>query len=291
MKSEIGTLTMSLAQAYAQCEALVRDADKDRFLAGLFAPADRRRHLFALYAFNLEIARVRELVREPLPGEMRLQWWRDALAGAGRGDVQAHPVAHAFLDTVAACRLPNAPLLDLIEARSFDLYPDPMPSMDALFGYVRKTSSALIALASLVLAGADDPAAREASEPAGIASGIVRLLQAFPAHAARGQVYVPLDLLGRHDVDVADVFAGRTTPSLGAALAELRTMARTAFAQLRERAELSAAAVPAFLPVVLVPPLLRRLDDAEPFAPVELPQWRRQWVLWRAARCPRAYGL
>ena len=69
-----------MQDAYAHCEAVVRAHDKDRFLAALFAPADLRRHLHALYAFDGEIARVREAAREVLPGEIRLQWWRDALA-------------------------------------------------------------------------------------------------------------------------------------------------------------------------------------------------------------------
>src|ERR1700755_177415 len=94
---------------YAHCEAVVRAADKDRFLAALFAPAERRRHLFALYGFNGEVSRVRELAREALPGEIRLQWWRDVLGGDARGEVSANPVAAALLDTIKACDLSRDP--------------------------------------------------------------------------------------------------------------------------------------------------------------------------------------
>ena len=77
---------------YRHCEALVRAADKDRFLATLFAPADKRGPLFALYAFNAEITSVRERAREPMPGEIRLQWWRDVhqWRADGRGSRQPH---------------------------------------------------------------------------------------------------------------------------------------------------------------------------------------------------------
>ena len=71
---------------FEHCAALVREADRDRYLATLFAPAEHRDALFALYAFNVEIARVRELAREPLPGEIRLQWWREVLSGERDGD-------------------------------------------------------------------------------------------------------------------------------------------------------------------------------------------------------------
>ena len=73
-----------MADSFDHCEELVRTGDKNRFLATLFAPQKYRRALYALYAFNLEVARTRELAREPIPGEIRLQWWRDVLGGAGR---------------------------------------------------------------------------------------------------------------------------------------------------------------------------------------------------------------
>src|SRR5690242_2632223 len=86
---------------FAHCENLVRAGDKDRWLASLFAPADRRPPLHALYAFNLEVARVRELAREPMAGEIRLQWWREVIAGTRPGEAAAHPVAAALLETIA----------------------------------------------------------------------------------------------------------------------------------------------------------------------------------------------
>ncbi|MBL8586205.1 MAG: squalene/phytoene synthase family protein [Bradyrhizobiaceae bacterium] len=272
--------------AYAYCEDRVRAADKDRFLASLFAPAEARRHLFALYAFNAEIARVREVVRTPMAGEIRLQWWRDALQGEGHGEVRANPVADALIGTMAACRLPVEPLLALIEARSFDLYNDPMPTLDALYGYVRKTSSSLVELAAVILGGAD-PIAAGLAGPAGIGSGIARLLQAFPVHAAGGRLYLPGEVLARHGVAPADVYARRATPQLRAALSDLRERARLELDQVATAADrLTDQVRPAFLTVALARLLLDRLEAhaADPFAPVEVPQWRRQWALWRSAR-------
>src|SRR4029079_14365377 len=130
---------------FDHCEALVRQADKDRYLATLFAPERYRRPLFALYAFNVEIARVREVAREPMPGEMRLQWWRDVLTGF-RGE-QSGPVAAALVAVIVRYRLPLHVLSDLIEARSFDLYDDPMASLAELEAYAAKTSAAVMALA------------------------------------------------------------------------------------------------------------------------------------------------
>src|SRR3954468_3290000 len=111
-----------MQESFAHCEALVRAADRDRFLAALFAPRERREALFALYAFNLEIARVREVVREPVSGEIRLQWWRDVLAGGGRGEIEAHPVASALRASMARYGISTERLQAIIDARRFDLY-------------------------------------------------------------------------------------------------------------------------------------------------------------------------
>ena len=141
-----------MQDAFAHCEALVRSADRDRFLAALFAPAEHRGALYALYAFNIEIARVREIVREPLAGEIRLQWWNDAIEGKAAGEVAANPVAAALLESVARYRLPAELLTGLIEARRFDLYDEPMLTLADFDDYARATSAALIELAARVLA-------------------------------------------------------------------------------------------------------------------------------------------
>ena len=151
-----------MQQSFAHCEALVRAADRDRFLTALFAPRERRDALFALYAFNVEIARVREVVREPVAGEIRLQWWSDVLAGGGRGEIEAHPVASALLATMARYGLSGQRLQTTIAARRFDLYDEPMVALADLEGYAEGASSSLIALAAKILNGAGEPRYRRA---------------------------------------------------------------------------------------------------------------------------------
>jgi phytoene synthase len=275
-----------MQDSFSYCEQLVREADKDRFLASLFAPADRRSPLFALYAFNVEIARVRELVHEPLAGEVRLQWWRDGLEGRTQGEMRANPVADALLDTVARFELPRERLAELIEARTFDLYDDPMASLSDLEGYARSTSSVVIELASAILCG-NVLELGETATHAGIAYAIAGLLRAFPIHAARGQLYLPSDLLERHGIVRQDIHARQATSGLLAALSELRQQVRHHLAELDEwRSLVPPEASPAFLPVALVPAILASMErpSYDPFKLVEISQWRRQWTLWRAAR-------
>jgi 15-cis-phytoene synthase len=283
-----GTKLPDLQGAFARCEASVRAADRDRFLATLFAPAEHRGALHALYALNIEIARVREAVREPLAGEIRLQWWSDAIAGKAAGDATANPVAAALLETMTRYRLPSELLTGLIAARRFDLYDDPMRTLADFNDYARGTSATLIELSARILAR-DVPDLGALAHHAGLAHAIAGLLQAFPAHAARGQLFLPLELLERFGVRPQDLAAKPAAPQLRAAFAELRRQAREHLAQARRLAGgIPDAALPALLPVALVVPLLDRMEreDYDPFVPVEMPPWRRQWRLWRASRRP-----
>jgi len=276
-----------MVDSFEHCEALVRDGDKDRFLATLFAPQKYRRALYALYAFNLEVTRIRELAREPMPGEIRLQWWRDVLGGAGRGEVDAHPVAASLRDVVVRYRLPPRMLVELIDARSFDLYDEPMASLSYLERYAAQTSSALIELAARILCDGRDTATADLTRHAGIAYAIAGLLRVLPMHAARGQLYLPADLMERYGAQSLDVFAGNATTELRAVLAELRLVARHHLSAARGLLNGMAPEVaPALLPVALTRPILDRMErrSYQPFHPSELPQWRRQWALWRAAR-------
>jgi len=276
------------AWVFAHCEAQVREGDPDRYFATLFAPADKRPFLFALYAFSREVARVRETVSEALPGEIRLQWWRDTLQGEARGDVRANPIAAALDDAIVRFRLPRQALVDLVDARTFDLYDDPMPSLSDLEGYAGETSSSLIRLASLVLADGADPGAADAAGHAGVAYAMTGLLRAFPWHARQGRLYLPADVLGRFGVSREDVVSGRGGPGLLGALAELRGIARRHLDQARTlRSTITPASAPAFLPVGLVESYLKEMERRgyNPFrTAIDIPQWRRLWLLWRAAR-------
>jgi phytoene synthase len=273
---------------FEHCATLVRDADRDRYLSTLFAPAEQRDALFALYAFNAEIARVRELAREPMPGEIRLQWWREVLLGERASEAAAHPVAAALQATLARNGMAVERLVGLIDARTFDLYDEPMATLDELESYGRATQGTLVALAAGVL-GVGQETVETLTRHAGMGYAIAGILRALALHASRRQLYVPLDVLERHAVDRDDIFAARANDALRAALAEMRGHARRHLAIAR--AELTTAPheiLPALLPAAAVGPTLRRMQRRgyEPFALDELPAWRRQWLIWRAARNP-----
>lgn len=282
-------MSLRMSTNFDHCAALVREADRDRYLAALFAPAEHRDALFSLYAFNVEIARVRDLAREPIPGEIRLQWWREALAGERVGEVAAHPVAAALRETLARYKFVAAPLLELIDERVFDLYDEPMMTTGALEFYAIRTQSPIFAMAAGILKSGAMPGELFTLD-ASVAFTIGAILRGFGRHAARRQLYVPQDVLDRHQVRPADIFAERESAALLAALAEMRALARSHLAAAQEKLRSTTAEVlPAFLPVALVGPQLRGMEKPgyRPFAPQPMSPLRRQWLLWRAARDPR----
>jgi phytoene synthase len=240
------------------CQDLVAKADKDRFLACLFAPAEARPHLFALYAFNVEIARIRETASEPQIGLVRQQWWLDTLDGIYAGRTPDHPVAQALVSAVAKGDLPKHALQNLVIAREFDLYDDPMPSLADLEGYLGETSSSLIQMAALILG----KGAPEAAGLAGVAFGLAGVLRLKKSR------YLPR-------VMVQDIGEKQTIAQLCAHASRRLEEAQVLQGTIPE------SAMPAFLPVSLTRLYLSRIERG---GTLEVTQFRRQITLWWAAR-------
>ena len=170
--SEIVRLAPDERSAYLLAEA--RRHDPDRYLCALLAPAEARLHLLALILFNHELARIPEVVTQPMAGMIRLQWWREALdeIAAGR-PARQHPVVEALATALAGGRLSTADLLALVDAREAALEPIP-PRAAALEDYAHATSGAWQALAYRALGGSDQRA-ETAARAIGTAFGLVGL--------------------------------------------------------------------------------------------------------------------
>jgi 15-cis-phytoene synthase len=273
-------------QASGFCAGLVRSHDFARYASALFVPAPQRRALLALYAFNVEVSRVHTQVSQPLPGEVRLQWWTDILAGEGHGGVEGNPVAAELLEAMGTWRLPVERLSRLVEEHQFDLYHDPMPTMAALEGYIVDTSSALFSLAATVMGQPSDEIEHLARH-AGLAQGIAQVMASLPFDASRRRLFIPQQVLASHGCGIEEIFAGKETPKVRAALDQLLGEARehlkTAFALL---ASLPPEARSTFLPMAQVRNDLERMSraDNDPFVPQPASRLRTLWTLWRASR-------
>ena len=267
--------------------ALVRRHDRDRYQTALFAPADRREALFALYAFNYEIARVRELVSQPMLGQIRLQWWREAVAAAfAAAPPRQHEVAGPLAAVIADHRLTRCHFDRMIDTRERDLAEEPPATLAHLKDYAEGTAATLLYLALEVL-GVTEPAARAAAREVGIGYALAGLLRAMPFHARAGRSYIPADLAARVGLDPQDYAGLRGTAALRAAAAEIAEAAAEHLeAARRNRREVPRSARAPLLSAVIADRFLGRLKRASdnPFAPeLAAPDTLQSWQLFAAA--------
>ena len=274
--------------ALSACGALVERHDRDRYLASLFAPEAEREQLFALYAFNHEVAKTAEVVSEPMLGQIRLQWWRESLEGIYAGSPRQHEVVEPLARTIEARRLPRELFEAVIDARELDLEPEPPEDLDALRVYAEGSSTAPLKLALRVL-GAEDEASREAAEHLGPAWAYLGLLRALPLHARQKRSYLPADLCADAGVDLQEVFELRSSPALRRVTGVLLDAAGQHLKAARRSARrVPRRALPALLPARLADLYLKQLRKAggDPFAPAaQAPAPGRVWRLaWGKVR-------
>ena len=259
--------------AYENCESQVRRHDPNRYFAALFAPAKKRRYLFALYAFNYEIAHISETVREPMLADIRLAWWRETVESARAGTPRNHDVAHALARTLKKNHLRQEYFERMIAARAFDQSKELFADMGALEEYADATSGSVMRLAARVLGASNrlDAVAREA----GIAYALAGLLRSIPFHAARGKLFLPADLLREAALSPDEIFAGQGGEKLETVKTKIAQRALRRLSSARKYT-IPREALAAFLPAALVPLMLRSRK-------AELPLYRRQIALYGAA--------
>jgi phytoene synthase len=249
------------------CAEQIRRFDNDRFLCSLFAPAAEREALAAVYAFNVEVARIRESVGEPLLGEIRLQWWRDAIEGIYSGRPSSHQVVVELDQAVRAFGLSRAHFERVLDARAFDLDDAPPPDLAALVDYADATSATLSAL-SLEVLGADGDGVRHAARDVGIAWALVGLVRAVPFHARARRLYLPAELNRRAGLDVLELFDRGGTEGLSSVVGTIAETADDYLSSARSlRGEVPERALPALLPATLAEGYLRQLHKCgfDPF--------------------------
>lgn len=220
---------------------LVRTHDPDRFLTALFAPPEQRNGLLALYTFNHELARAREVASEPVLALIRLQWWREAVDGAARRHAVATPLA-AAIDRGA---LQRADLHALIDAREIEAEPEIAAFAD--WRAYMLAGAGGVAVAAARLLGAPEP---EALRPLGAAYGVAGLLRSVRFLAARGRCLLPADLLAAQATSVAAAIAAPDAAPVRAVLARLAEEGRTLLRQ-GTGARVPRSAIAAALPAVL----------------------------------------
>jgi phytoene synthase len=268
--------------------SFLRDADRDRYFATLLLKEPERTAIQSLYAFSADVASIRDRAREPAAGEIRLQWWVDALKGEGHGNVRQNPLAAALLDAISTYGLPAGPLLRLVAARRFDLYQDPMPDVASFEGYAGETVSVLYQLAAMILNGGTEVETGDAAGHLGVAHALTGHLRAFGFNASQGRIFLPMSIFGANGVTDGEILAGQESEGLFAALGQINDLAVEHLTKARAAiGTLPKPLRPAFAPIALLASQLRRIASSRtPFAPIaDLADWRKIAMMsWWALR-------
>lgn len=268
------------------CARQVRDFDNDRFLASLFADDAVREDLFALYAFNLELSKIRETVSEPMIGRMRLQFWRDAVPGVISGAPPAHAVAAPLATCVGRAGITEEELSRIINARETDMDDLPPKDLAALEDYAQATSSALMVMALRVL-GEDPATYSDALRSAGIGTALVGLVRAIPYQASTGRVTLPADLCAKAGLDPSQPHQWPRNPDISEITGPLLAAADGHIRDAQKAGRgLPRRALPAFLPLSLAALYLRDLKkvggDPARHAARPVGVRRQLTVFWRS---------
>lgn len=231
------------------CGATVRKHDPDRFLLSMFMPPEKRETLWALYAFNYEIARTRDVVTEPQLGLIRLQWWRDSLADIYAGKTfAAHPVLDPLAEAIRGHDLPQEMFESLMTVRELDLHDHPPATIEELVAYADKTSSPLLSLALFTLSLREEDGVRDIAT----AYALTGILRAVPFHQAQGRQMLPSGVTAAEVVERAlDLLKESKIP-----VKYLKLHAKLAEMYLKQ---IKAAGYDLFSPRLQIPPFLREL--------------------------------
>ena len=196
----------------------LKRVDPDRYRAALFADKEDRMRLLTLYAFHAELAKVPEIVSEPMIGAIRYQWWRDAVEEIYSGKPpRKHEVVTPLAKLVDECELPRFWLDQLIDGRERDLDPQPFADEAAMRDYCQNTSGILMKLAAACV-GQDSSGLSELGEAWGL-TGLARSWQYYHASMLSNVEFPAAIVLTQKIYDDAALKLGRVDPILMPAIA------------------------------------------------------------------------
>ena len=223
---------MAIASKQSYCAQQVRQFDHDRYLCALFLPDARREAVYAIFAFNAELARIREVVSEPLLGQMRLQWWRESIGRLYGGGAASHPVLDALAPVIGGADLSRRRFERLVDARERELAGEPPPSLAALDAHADDTGGALAALTTDAL-GVHAAVPQLAARRIGAAWALLWIVRALAGAGRAQQIYLPADSMRDAGLDPASVIQRQPSPALEAVVEQVCAHAGTHLAAAR----------------------------------------------------------
>ncbi|AGF75640.1 phytoene/squalene synthase family protein [Bartonella vinsonii] len=270
------------------CFDILRATDRDRYISVLFAPKKKRRALAALYAFNGEIARIRETVHDPLIGEIRLRWWYDSIADDKMQNSQNNPILSDLFTAITLFNLPRKAFIRYCDAQILDLYHNPITTLHDLEFYCSETASIILQLSCQILAAEAAQDFTDIYKCGGIVQGFSGILRLLSFMQSRYQYYLPTDMLKAVGVNREDLESHRVNDKQKCHIVEaMVALSRDHYRKFyKDFCTLPKNLKPAFLPLAIIPASLQKAEQlgAEIFQEsATLPLIHRYWLITKAA--------
>ena len=285
-----------MANALSYIASETRQHDRDRFLCSLFAPEETRESLFTVLAFNIEISKTREMVRESLLGEIRLQWWRDSIEliyNNSSGVNSDHLVVRELAKVIEKFKLSRALFDQLIDSRSRDLVDVPFNDEIDLRRYAYGTSSTLCNILLEILCPASSTLSRDeisAADSVGMAWALTGIVRASASLAKQKRMFIPKTLFEEFGFNNNEFYAQNATDGILKATSYIVDLARIEIAYARNllKGKVKRPYVALLLQASLAELYLNKIESLNynPFSPkIESGRvWRQLKISFMAAR-------
>lgn len=213
LTSSRGLSSSSTSDKY--CVDLVKQYDYENYMIGNLFPAATQRGYFAIRAFNVEIATIKDQTNNnPLTGRMRFQWWKDAIKDiysrkqiVKSTNIVSSPIAgvknQPVLESLTECIMENELSLrwfeHAIDARQKDLAGEVPQRLSDLEDYSESAHSSIMYLLLELLKVKHENSEYIASH-IGVCVGIVTILRSFHYHKSNGEIYIPDEILSKYNI-------------------------------------------------------------------------------------------
>jgi len=260
-----------LENPFTYCRNFVRQHDRDSYLTSQFFPKNLQGFCFAVRAFYIELAMIQDSISNVVIGEMRMQFWKDAVKNISEGRPPRHPIALALHEASKNVHIAPYHLRRIVEAREAELRSPSHLSMETLLAHAEATSSTLNYVLLSILGASSSETYSHAASHLGVTQTLTTLLRALPYHASKGHMVIPASITAKHHVNQDEVFRrGPETAGIEDAVYEFAVVAndhlltaRSVFKNEKDdKIRVPREAMPVFLGAVPSSNFLKRLEES-----------------------------
>ncbi|XP_060576565.1 NADH dehydrogenase (ubiquinone) complex I, assembly factor 6-like [Ruditapes philippinarum] len=273
------------------CLDLVKKSDYENYVCTLLYHKDYRTSAMALRALYIELAQVQDVTSDKMRAIMRLQFWKDTIDNMFKGTPPETPVAIAASRAIAKHKLSKIWFTRILEERAKQVDQDMNRTVKNVEDSAENTVSALTYLL-LECAGIKDVNADHAASHIGRCQGLVTLLRATAYHASKNKVYIPIELLIKHNVSQEQILRCKEDQNVKDVMYDIACVAHSHLETARALKDVPKGAYPILLNTYICDKYLKdlQLADFNVFdTRLHIRNQKLAWHLWKQKNIYRTF--